>query len=216
MYPPLVRDKLLRRKPLLSENRSHCVGPRVKREFIRRESPLTERDGYFTDENTDDNPNTPPGSPHRQLLRLIASLFRVDPSVDLDTKLFPTALNIRSILGESRFDGVPERLTSFGDTGENKKLAAVKEGKWLLCAIIFYQALDYLQKHKANGHNLNFEDNDQTYIFDPEDLNALIRNCLSEGNEKVKMSTPISDAFLKSVSKQWRTGRRLSSLIARE
>lgn len=145
MYSLSVRDKLVRRKPLLSENYSFCIGSRVKRNFIRRESPLAERDGYFTDENTDDNIlKMHSTSLHRQLLRLIAPFFRLNALVDLETNLLPTALNMRSVFGEERFIGIPARLKIVDDAGDGRKMAAVKEGKWLICAIILYQALNYL------------------------------------------------------------------------
>ncbi|KAL7939926.1 hypothetical protein V8C42DRAFT_339114 [Trichoderma barbatum] len=215
MYRTLVWEKLIRRKPLLNENRNYCIGYRANRKFIRRESPLTERDDYFTDENTDDDiPRRHSGSPHRQILSLMASLFGVKASIDPETMLFPTAMNIRSILGEDRFDGVPERLMIVNDIGEERKLAAVKEGKWLMCAMILYQALDYLQNHKENGFTPTVEEH--SYIFNPEDLTALIWSCLSEGKDAAKINTPMSDISLKNIMKQWITGQRLSSLIVKE
>ncbi|KAL7940048.1 hypothetical protein V8C42DRAFT_338707 [Trichoderma barbatum] len=215
MYPTLVREKLIRRKPLLNENRSYCIGHRANRKFIRQKSPLTEIDDSFTDGNTDDDiPERHSGSPHRQILSLMASLFGVNASIDPEAKLFPTAMNIRSVLGEDRFDGVPKRLMIVNDIGDDRKLAAVKEGKWLMCAIIFYHALDYLQNHKENGYTPTVEEH--TYIFNPEDLTALIWNCLSEGKDAANINTPMSDTSLKNIMKQWTTGQRLSSLIVKE
>lgn len=127
-----------------------------------------------------------------QLLSLIHHLTRSQASTNLQEVLI-AAFNMRIIL---------ITLGELEDTSENeraKAMAVRKEEQWLTCALIIYRTLCYLLTLEQNGQTLTFEEDEKTYVFNPEDFKRCIWNCLCEGKHISKDSMEISDI-------RWRSG----------
>lgn len=131
-----------------------------------------------------------------QLLCLIDHLTRSQESTNRQ-KILIAAFNMRIILitlGELEDNSEDERA---------KTMAVRKEKQWLMCAMIIYQTLCYLQKLEQNGQTLTFEEGEKTYIFNPEDFKTCIWNCLREGKQISKDSMEINQDFF---DMPWKSG----------
>jgi hypothetical protein len=221
----IVKNRIISTESLQSFD-SNIVFARKK--FTPMTSPLKD-DGYLTDDASEEiDSQIRLGAQYRRILRYVDRLKNVNTN-KLDAQLLRIVFKIRFTLGEDRckwynnalYPSFCQRWRDIAKDENNdekakiaNKEATIREGTWLMCAMVIYETLNYIQQIEKDGHIFCSRVYTSRYSFDRESCILRIWDCLNEGRQMMDTYKVIDAGFFRKIVREWGSGKPLAYSIS--